>query len=326
MDSLRLRVMQFPCFLEGKNRSKYRKSMKLNVGPHEVVSADLSFHKFIDFALSESNPRTHLIPSPLQERVSNIQAIDGTTELNFLSFEASKIRMMRSMYIDGGDSLQVLDFAVFPKLECDLPIFCANFYSNPSMSIIVLDLNPLHNVITDTNYKEKYYRHLMPLGLKYAELLPWGGKLTSESLRFFSPIVIWTRFAPSQQKHDILFEAFKDYFKAWLDLMEEAVEETDDARIMLNMEAQHRYLTWRAEKDPGHRMLKNLIGEAGAKEVLKSFLFNGVDELGSKKFLDYFPEYELGDGTVNEKRSVLGKSFDKRPWDSTGQFIASSHH
>lgn len=107
------------------------------------------------------------------------------------------------------------------------------------------DLNPLHDVISNREYKEKYYKSLMPLSIKYAEvsfvllslenlvfvlssstilksidfssvsmqLLPWGGKLTGESLRFFSPIVIWTRFTSSQHKGDILFDAFNDYYK-----------------------------------------------------------------------------------------------------------------
>ncbi|XP_074307161.1 phytochromobilin:ferredoxin oxidoreductase, chloroplastic isoform X2 [Silene latifolia] len=328
MDILNLRVMVQPCLPYSKfSCSKYGVNKKMNNNNVRkqvvLVVSNLCYQRFVDFGLDQATCRTRLVPLPLQERFSSIQAIDDKAKLNFLSFEGSKIRLMRSMYIDGGDSLQVLDFAVFPKVECDLPIFCANFFSNPAMSIIVLDLNPLHNVITDQNYKDKYYRNLMPLGAKYAELLPWGGKLTSESLKFFSPIVIWTRFTPSQQKNDILFEAFKDYFKAWLDLMEEAIEESDAARTMRNMEAQHKYLTWRTEKDPGHQMLKNLIGEAGAKDVLKSFLFNGVDELGSKNFLDYFPEYKLEDGTVNGKRSVMGKSYEERPWDNRGEFIAN---
>ncbi|KAH9624948.1 hypothetical protein KSS87_022847 [Heliosperma pusillum] len=341
MDTLNLRVMMQPCFSYSKysSCSKYigvNKKMNNNNNNNNnnnvrkqvvLVVSSLCYQRFVDFGLDEAMRRTRLLPLPLQERFNRIQAIDEKAQLKFSSFEASKIRLMRSMYIDGGDSLQVLDFAVFPKLEYDLPIFCANFFSNPAMSIIVLDLNPLHSVITDQNYKDKYYQNLMPLGAKYAELLPWGGKLTSESLKFFSPIVIWTRFTPSQQKNDILFEAFKDYFKAWLDLMEEAIEESDSARTMLSKEAQHKYLTWRTEKasniymvnqDPGHQMLKNLIGEAGAKDVLKSFLFNGVDELGSKKFLDYFPEYKLEDGTVNGKRSVMGKSYEERPWDNRG--------
>lgn len=45
------------------------------------------------------------------------------------------------------------------------------------------------------------------------QLLPWGGNITGESLRFFSPIVIWTRFTSSQFKHDVLYSAFMDYFK-----------------------------------------------------------------------------------------------------------------
>ncbi|XP_021721958.1 phytochromobilin:ferredoxin oxidoreductase, chloroplastic-like [Chenopodium quinoa] len=262
-----------------------------------------------------------LSASQFFKKFSQIEAIDGKANLKFQSFKDSKIRLLRSMHIDGGDSLQVLDFGIFPKVAFDLPIFCANFFSSSSMNIIVLDLNPLYDVITNREYKEKYYKSLMPLSIKYAELLPWGGKLTGESLRFFSPIVIWTRFSTSQDKHDILFDAFSDYYKTWLDLMEQAVEETAADQIMLNSEAQHKYLTWRAEKDPGHPMLKRLLGEDKARNLLRSFLFNGVDEIGNKTFLDYFPGYKLDDETLNEKRSIMGKSFENRPWDSRGELI-----
>ena len=34
-----------------------------------------------------------------------------------------------------------------------------------------MDLNPLHDVISQRNYKEKYYKGLMPLGVKYAEVI-----------------------------------------------------------------------------------------------------------------------------------------------------------
>uniref|UniRef100_A0A7N2KMQ6 Phytochromobilin synthase n=1 Tax=Quercus lobata TaxID=97700 RepID=A0A7N2KMQ6_QUELO len=153
------------------------------------------------------------------------------------------------------------------------------------------------------------------------QLLPWGGKLTSESLKFFSPIVLWTRFSPSQDRFDILYSAFMDYYKAWFELIKPAVGETDASQIMSNREAQHRYLTWRAEKDPGHGMLTKLIGERSSKELLRNFLFNGINELGSRTFLDYFPEYRCEDGTINEKRSIIGKSFENRPWDTRGEFI-----
>ncbi|KVH91465.1 Ferredoxin-dependent bilin reductase [Cynara cardunculus var. scolymus] len=278
------------------------------------AASAFSYQKFIQFALDETKYSTSaLIPSSLQENFSTLKAMDGKTELRMCSFQAPKIRLLRSLSIEASDGIQVLDFAVFPEAEFDLPIFCANFFTSVNTNIVVLDLNPLHDVINETHYKEKYYKSLIPLGLKYSEcadlttdcmqLLPWGGKLTSESLKFFSPIVIWTKFSSSQEKHNTLFSAFSEYYKAWLNLMDQTTEETDD---------------------PGYHILKRLIGETRAKDVVKRFLFNGVNELGSKSFLDYFPEYECKDGSINEKRSIVGKSFENRPWDTEGVFIGDT--
>ncbi|KAM1804376.1 hypothetical protein FF1_030241 [Malus domestica] len=250
--------------------------------------------------------------------------MDGKADIQMLSFEATKIRHLRSLCIES-QTMQILDFAVFPEPEFDMPIFCANFFTSANINIVVLDLNPLHDVISQRHYRDKYYKSLIPLGVKYSELLPWGGKLTSESLKFFSPIVIWTRFTSSPNNYDVLYSAFMDYYKAWLALMDQAVVETNASQIICNREAQHRYLTWRAEKDPGHALLKKLIGETQAKDLLVNFLFNGIDELGSKTFLDYFPEYGCEDGTVNQSRSMIGKSFESRPWDTKGEFISNTN-
>ncbi|XP_020275532.1 phytochromobilin:ferredoxin oxidoreductase, chloroplastic isoform X2 [Asparagus officinalis] len=252
-----------------------------------------------------------------------MKALDGRTLLHALSFQAPKIRLLRSLLIEGSPAMQVLDFAVLPEPEYDLPIFCANFFTTASLSIVVLDLNPLHDVVIQKDYKDKYYRKLLPLGQKYVELLPWGDKLTSESLRFFSPIVIWTKFSTDHHKHQVLYSAFKDYFEAWLELLEQAIKENDESLIHQNREAQHKYLTWRAEKDPGHPLLKRLVGESLAREVVRQFLFEGVDSLGVKSFLDYFPEYRCDDGTINQKRSVIGKSYGVRPWNDNGEFIGN---
>ncbi|XP_064994606.1 phytochromobilin:ferredoxin oxidoreductase, chloroplastic-like isoform X1 [Musa acuminata AAA Group] len=280
-----------------------------------------SYQKFVNFALQETKLRTALAPLPSHEKFRLLRSKDNNTVLRTLSFCAPKIRLVRSLTVEGNRAMQVLDFAVFPEPEFDLPIFCANFFTNASLSIVVLDLNPLYDVTIHTDYKEKYYRKLLPLGKKYFELLPWGGNITGESLRFFSPIVIWTRFTSSQFKHDVLYSAFMDYFKAWLALMDEAVKETSACHIHRNREAQHKYLTWRAEKDPGHPILKKLVGENLAKELVWCFLFDGVDSLGAKTFLDYFPEYKCDSGTINQKRSVMGKSYETRPWDLNGEFV-----
>lgn len=67
-------------------------------------------------------------------------------------------------------------------------------------------------------------------------------------------------------------------------------------------------------------VVDNLVFDQN-QELLRDFLFNGVNELGTKTFIDYFPEYQTEDGAVSDKRSIVGKSFETRPWDSNGLFI-----
>ncbi|ESQ29927.1 hypothetical protein EUTSA_v10011657mg [Eutrema salsugineum] len=280
------------------------------------VSA-VSYKKFADSALQETSKRLLLEPSPLQEKYSSMTGLDGKTQLEMLAFKSSRIRLLRSMAIES-ETMQVFDCAGFMEPQFDTPIFCANFFTSANINIVVLDLNPLHQL---TDYQDKYYKNIMSIYQKYAEIFPWGGKLTGESIKFFSPLVMWTRFSSSQEKHEALFSAFLEYYQAWLEMTVQATEEMDPSQVRDNCEAQHKYLTWRAQKDPGHGLLRKLVGEAKAKEVLRDFLFNGVNELGTKTFIDYFPEYQTEDGTVSDKRSIVGKSFETRPWDSKGQFI-----
>ncbi|KAL3729367.1 hypothetical protein ACJRO7_026476 [Eucalyptus globulus] len=282
---------------------------------------------------------TRVAPSPLQERFGSMKALDNKTEIESLLYEVPKIRLLRNLIIQGSKglqySMQVLHFAVFPEPEYDLPIFCANFFIAAETIIVVLDLNLLYDVVKHKEYKDKCYEGLMSLGLKYADfldfflsfldvsaehhfmpLLPWGGNLTGESLRFFT-------------------NSHMD--QAWLVLMDLGIRETDASQIIANLEAQHWYLTSRAEKvnhlvthllpylhlqptcevyllhahaetsattnvpDLGYEVLKRLFGETHAK--IEIFLFDGVDSLGCKTFLDYFPEYPCEEGRVNEKHA-----------------------
>lgn len=57
------------------------------------------------------------------------------------------------------------------------------------------------------------------------------------------------------------------------------------------------------------------------QDLLINFLFNGVNELGSKKFSDYFPHHSFEEGTLNKKGGVVLKSFENRPWNARGEFL-----
>ncbi|KAL5126199.1 Phytochromobilin:ferredoxin oxidoreductase, chloroplastic [Glycine soja] len=250
-----------------------------------IPSCSVSYQKFVEFALDETKRHTHLIPSPLQILSCEFRSlvVPDSSALIFhlkqcMLTELVSILLYLLQYAIS-DPHEVLDFTVFPKAEYDVPIFCANFFTSAKTNIIVLDLNPVHDIINQYEYKEKYFKSLIPLGLKYAEV--------------------------------------------WLELICKAVKETDESQIFHNLEAQHRYLTWRAEKDPGRGVLKKLIGDTLAKDMLRSFLFNGVDELGSKTFNDYFPQYCCQEGNLNKKGNIIGKSFENRPWNARGEFIGN---
>lgn len=51
------------------------------------------------------------------------------------------------------------------------------------------------------------------------QLLPWGDKLTAESLQFFSPIVIWTRPDSRSDIQETVFSAFQEYLAVSHDVL-----------------------------------------------------------------------------------------------------------
>ncbi|KAL0900561.1 hypothetical protein Bca101_084522 [Brassica carinata] len=244
------------------------------------VSA-VSYNEFAESALEETRKRVVLEPSPLQERYSSMTGLDGKTQLQMLAFKSPKVRLLRSMTIEN-ETMQVFDFAGFMKPEYDTPIFCANFFTSANMNIVVLDLNPLHQLTDQTDYQDK--------------------------------------FPSSHEKHKALFSAFLEYYQAWIEMTIQVKEEMEPSQTLDLYRCYSGYclVFW---QDPGHALLRKLVGEAKAKALLRDFLFNGVDELGTKTFIDYFPEYQKEGGTVSDKRSIIGKSFETRPWDSTGRFI-----
>nr|GEV27699.1 heme oxygenase 2 protein 1 [Tanacetum cinerariifolium] len=69
--------------------------------------------------------------------------------------------------------------------------------------------------------------HSAKTNLNVEQIFLSNGNLTTESLKFFSPIVILTKISPRHKNQDILFSLFKDYCKAWLSLINQEKDEAD---------------------------------------------------------------------------------------------------
>jgi phycoerythrobilin:ferredoxin oxidoreductase len=141
------------------------------------------------------------------------------------AFQSSKLRQIRAAHVQGGQSLQVLNFVIFPHLNYDLPFFGADLVTLPGGHLIALDMQPLFR--DDPAYQAKYTQPIWPIFEAHRQHLTWGGDFPDEAKPFFSPAFLWTRPAETEVVQTRVFEAFKDYLHAYLDFVGQALPVAD---------------------------------------------------------------------------------------------------
>jgi len=174
--------------------------------------------------------------------------------------------------VQGGNALQVLNFVIFPQLNYDLPFFGADLVTLPGGHLIALDMQPLFR--DDPTYQAKYTQPILPIFESYLPHLPWGGDFPDEARPFFSPAFLWTRPQKTEVVETYVFDAFKDYLRAYLELVEQAEPIADPIALQEIEQAQRRYLHYRAEKDPARGMFNRFYGSEWTEEYIHGFLFD----------------------------------------------------
>lgn len=236
------------------------------------------YQPFLDYAIAYLQSRLELMPYPIPSGFEYKSAITGkgknqeevvTTSYGFC---APKLRQIRAAHVQGGKSLQVLNFVIFPDLNYDLPFFGADLVTLPGGHLIALDMQPLFR--DDPDYQAKYSAPILPIFESYRQHLPWGGDFPEEARPFFSPAFLWTRPKETTDVETHVFAAFKDYLKAYLDFVEQAEPVMDTQALATIKQAQLRYLRYRAEKDPARGMFKRFYGEEWTEEYIHGFLFD----------------------------------------------------
>jgi phycoerythrobilin:ferredoxin oxidoreductase len=235
------------------------------------------YQPFLDYALTVMPERLSLQPYPIPEGFESKAATTGkgkrqeTVITTSYGFKSPKLRQIRAAHVQGGSSLQVLNFVIFPQLNYDLPFFGADLVTLPGGHLIALDMQPLFH---DEAYQQQYSEPLLPLFKTHQQHLPWGGDFPDEAKPFFSPIFLWTRPQETEVVVTRVFEAFKDYLQAYLNFVDLAQPVTEPQRLEEILQAQRRYIAYRAAKDPARGMFTRFYGEEWTEEYIHGFLFD----------------------------------------------------
>lgn len=236
------------------------------------------YQPFLDYAIALLKERLQLEPYPIPEGFERKQATVGKGKkqeeivTTSYAFAAPKIRQIRAAHVQGGNSLQVLNFVIFPQLKYDLPFFGADLVTLPGGHLIALDMQPLFR--DNQAYQTKYTEPLLPTFQAHQQHLPWGGEFPEEARPFFSPAFLWTRPKETEVVENRVFTAFCDYLQAYLDFVEQAQEVTDSQYLEDILQAQLSYLHYRAEKDPARGMFTRFYGPEWTEEYIHGFLFD----------------------------------------------------
>ncbi|NER27936.1 MAG: phycoerythrobilin:ferredoxin oxidoreductase [Symploca sp. SIO1C4] len=236
------------------------------------------YQPFLDYAIALLKQRLQLEPYPIPEGFERKQATVGKGKkqedivTTSYAFAAPKIRQIRAAHVQGGGSLQVLNFVIFPQLKYDLPFFGADLVTLPGGHLIALDMQPLFR--DDPAYQAKYTDPLLPTFKVHQQHLPWGGDFPEEARPFFSPAFLWTRPQETEVVENRVFAAFCDYLQAYLDFTEQAQEVTDSQYLEEILQAQLSYLRYRAQKDPARGMFTRFYGPEWTEEYIHGFLFD----------------------------------------------------
>ena len=236
------------------------------------------YQPFLDYAIATLQERLELSPYPIPEGFERKEGVmgKGKRQENVLTtshaFKSPKLRQIRAAHVQGGNSLQVLNFVIFPELKYDLPFFGGDLVTLPGGHLIAIDMQPLFR--DDPAYQAKYAEPIMPIFEKHRANLEWGGDFPEEAQQFFSPAFLWTRPQETEVVQTKVFDAFCDYLQAYLNFVDQAEEVTDSKQLDNILQAQKRYLNYRAEKDPARGMFTRLYGTEWTEEYIHGFLFD----------------------------------------------------
>jgi len=256
--------------------------------------------------------------------------------------QAQAIRLARSAFLETQTSssealispmtIHVLNLVLFPATHIrdpstnayiGLPIFGADIVTLPgNKHLVALDFQPVlplnekdGSTSRDSLFPERYSHletKLKSIHTRYQNndtpseaLLPWGGDIPPQAIRWFSPYALWTRLGDEKAIETVsttVWDAYREYVDLYFELIDAVQSDLDNGNlnIIAQKEAeeedvvggeeeeeghkklassnpvlngQREYLEYRRINDPARPMLQRLYGKEWAEELIDSVLF-----------------------------------------------------
>jgi len=112
------------------------------------------YEPFLEHAIATLQTKLDLEPYPIPAGFERKEGVMGKGKrqepvlTTSHGFKSPKLRQIRAAHVQGGNSLQVLNFVIFPELNYDLPFFGADLVTLPGGHLIAIDMQPLFSLWT----------------------------------------------------------------------------------------------------------------------------------------------------------------------------------
>eukprot|EP00979_Chaetoceros_neogracilis_P017028 scaffold10173_cov281-Chaetoceros_neogracile.AAC.3 len=259
---------------------------------------------------------------------------DDTSSVDNVAQQQSDMDVMNKSapMISIPQAIHVLNLVVFPKTSLSLPVLGMDLVTLPGgKHLIAIDFQPVlpppiptsasSSSSNDNNINnmdnehvndtvptcgilfgpkfQKYETQLKELHQKFVleerHVMPWGGDIPPQALRFFSPYALWTRLQDGKTEdggkgsaleiidHQV-YQAFCAYLDLYLDMMQEVQEDLGQGNIQDGdaedgaaiRQGHVDYLNYRKANDPARPMLTRLYGEEYTEKAISEVLFEMI--------------------------------------------------
>lgn len=221
-------------------------------------------------------------------RVESCENEDGSVDFSFNTNDKKKARIVnicasskeyrkiRMTYYDAGDTTQVYNAVLYPRLEYNLPILGIDLLAfNRKKYLAIVDFQPIHD--TEADHATQYEHLLQPIKEQYDSL---KGRMSSkfyDETKHFSQQMLFARFDDESVVERDLFPAFRSYVQTHLDLIRDTEPETNTKAMKDVLRYHTKYDTYSADRDPATGLFAAMYGKEWAEDFVHNFLFDLSD-------------------------------------------------